>query len=1033
MASIEQPVQRITDYLNLTRQIEAKEKELPLTESKYRCQFDDTYEKLKKALSGYFDKIKPTVETVCKIYKAKISATNGKLAVAEGTVCYDYTPINAPDLAIRLGSEAIKLLAAVLGRNNVDANLAEFAKRYNTVVDIYANADGLKSQAVVLSLAALRNDISQLKAKRQQICKDSGELKSLTDQVAANSDRVMRAALINDKLEENESFDGDITLPVAYEAIDGRQLSKSGKIYLSTLDWNLKKDGFLLLRSDGAAEARGEISIFANNTVLRFLFAYPHLSKRVLLCDGYSTPEITALAGSLKDSVPQIFFGGDQRVKNSKDDIRHAICRLNETINERIMLLGQSRYDSITEYNEKNRDNPQPIILAVFNGYPSKYEDAYEDITSVLKNGKRAGVFFLIIENSETDEHSKYYSKALPSLDDITQNIATVKCDGGAVSLIFDGRCYNPDTRGPRYDVKNILCAFKSGERSEDDKIVYLDSIVENEDFSSSKRRSEFSKSLRIPIGKKGAMPVSIELRADAPTAHMAIIGTTGSGKTAFINSLVLSACNHYSPDELELHMMVMTKGDFTVFKDNGLPHLKTVVTGSDTLSASDILDFLSAEMSRRTTVMKNQDIYVYNQTAEKKMPRCMVIIDEFSELVKESDEACAQIERIAQMGRSFGISLIVSSTVFPVETNSLKHLFGNRIEFKSGENAGQLIQGAEDMQSTLTGAKGLCFYSSGGGISTVKVAYSESGEKLACHIGRVKDKYPSHTMKLQSEIKADRIAKEGDAPFTVRNARAAYDEEGIVRTRLGKSYLSNKSVEYPFDSSNNVLFIFGHYLETKAIEASLIKDILVLSKDIDSATAYYVDLNKNKALRRRDNVMKRMRDAWETCGKVAYAEHDGFDDIVDELKELIRERENDMDSEIHPILVVITKADEYFADDDRRDEIIELISSGKENNIYFVIQCSEYPRFFGSGDIISDCIILPDRMIDSEESYSSAMLCAAFEEMPASQTPRGIKLLRNASANSLHPKLHLLCVKNKFSLFIPYDNSEDYLRGAAD
>ena len=93
--------------------------------------------------------------------------------------------------------------------------------------------------------------------------------------------------------------------------------------------------------------------------------------------------------------------------------------------------------------------------------------------------------------------------------------------------------------------------------------------------------------------------------------------------------------------------MMVMVKGDFTVFKNHKLPHLKTLVTGGENITANDILDFLNEEMSRRTVAMKKQDIYVYNQTAKVKMPRCLIIIDEFAELVKESDEAIKQIENI--------------------------------------------------------------------------------------------------------------------------------------------------------------------------------------------------------------------------------------------------------------------------------------------------------------------------------------------------------------------------------------------------
>ena len=70
--------------------------------------------------------------------------------------------------------------------------------------------------------------------------------------------------------------------------------------------------------------------------------------------------------------------------------------------------------------------------------------------------------------------------------------------------------------------------------------------------------------------------------------------------------------------------------------------------------------------------------------------------------------------------------------------------------------------------------------------------------------------------------------------------------------------------------------------------------------------------------------------------------------------------------------------------------------------------------------------------LTETYQSYAQ-YIRELFEEMLASQTPRGTKLLRNASSKALHPKLHLLCIKNKFTLFVPYDNSEDYLNSIVD
>jgi hypothetical protein len=139
--------------------------------------------------------------------------------------------------------------------------------------------------------------------------------------------------------------------------------------------------------------------------------------------------------------------------------------------------------------------------------------------------------------------------------------------------------------------------------------------------------------------------------------------------------------------------------------------------------------------------------------------------------------------------------------------------------------------------------------------------------------------------MELQSQIKAVQVCAEKDAPFSTKRAKSHYDEEGILRTRLGKTYLSNKALEYAFDSKNNLLFLFGHYLDTKKMEASLIKDTLVLSKDIDQPTVYYIDYNKNASLKRAKTQIKRLRDDWVLAGKMEYSGSDEAEETLDEIR----------------------------------------------------------------------------------------------------------------------------------------------------
>ena len=175
------------------------------------------------------------------------------------------------------------------------------------------------------------------------------------------------------------------------------------------------------------------------------------------------------------------------------------------------------------------------------------------------------------------------------------------------------------------------------------------------------------------------------------------------------------------------------------------------------------------------------------------------------------------------------------------------------------------------------------------------------------------------------------------------------------------------------------------------------------------------------------------MRDEWALSGKMVYCGYDEVESTFDELTELINTREEDDESSLHPVLVVIARADDIFVDDDMCERLVELISRGKENNIYFAIQCNEPVSFYGSDKIINDAIIFPDRYSEGDDSYSSAGLCTALEAMPAGSTDKGRKLIANATLSALHPKLHILCNNNKMSIFIPYEYNEEYLKNITD
>ena len=153
-----------------------------------------------------------------------------------------------------------------------------------------------------------------------------------------------------------------------------------------------------------------------------------------------------------------------------------------------------------------------------------------------------------------------------------------------------------------------------------------------------------------------------------AKMPHMLIAGTTGSGKSVCMNSLIISLLYKAKPDEVKLIMVDPKMVELGIY--NGIPHLLIPVV-TDPKKAAGALQWAVTEMLRRYRMMSDagvRNLEEYNRQAEhdddyEKMPQIVVIIDELADLMlvaaKEVEES---ICRVAQMGRASGIHLIVAT-----------------------------------------------------------------------------------------------------------------------------------------------------------------------------------------------------------------------------------------------------------------------------------------------------------------------------------------------------------------------------------
>jgi len=246
---------------------------------------------------------------------------------------------------------------------------------------------------------------------------------------------------------------------------------------------------------------------------------------------------------------------------------------------------------------------------------------------------------------------------------------------------------------------------------------IYLRDLIESKLFIESKSP------LTIVLGKDiVGKPFVTDLKK---LPHLLIAGTTGSGKSVGINSMILSLLYKNSPDKLRLLMIDPKMLEFSIY--NNIPHLLTpVITKSK--QAVIALNNMVTEMERRYTMMsdtRTKNIENYNEKVCKEggeeLPYIVVIIDELADLMMTSGkEVEHSIARLAQMARAAGIHLIVATQRPSVDvvTGLIKANLPSRISYRVGQKVDSKIildqQGAEsllgrgDMLFTPPGATGL-------------------------------------------------------------------------------------------------------------------------------------------------------------------------------------------------------------------------------------------------------------------------------------------------------------------------------------
>ena len=270
-------------------------------------------------------------------------------------------------------------------------------------------------------------------------------------------------------------------------------------------------------------------------------------------------------------------------------------------------------------------------------------------------------------------------------------------------SLAFGGSWLHQDTSYLEKDRPRFTCLLGIEiPNSKREGVFFGDLINDNLFFND-------QGSLRLALGKNiSGENIYTDLEK---MPHLLIAGTTGSGKSVGINSMIMSLIIKFKPNECKLILIDPKMLELSAYE--GIPHLLSPVI-TDAKKATSALGWTVKEMNNRYKLMSKvgvRNIDGYNEKHKLKMPYIVVVVDEMSDLMLVAGKEIENyIQKLSQMARAAGIHIIMATQRPSVDviTGTIKANFPTRISFQVtskidsrtilGEQGAEQLLGKGDM-----------------------------------------------------------------------------------------------------------------------------------------------------------------------------------------------------------------------------------------------------------------------------------------------------------------------------------------------
>lgn len=390
------------------------------------------------------------------------------------------------------------------------------------------------------------------------------------------------------------------------------------------------------------------------------------------------------------DEVKMVFLVNQQEA-DALEDVRYLPHVWDNQRTIRFVATNEAEAYTVGEYiKEQTLDTEARDIRKILKTRPyyvifvldKKLLECHEGFKEILQSDNNMGVSIV----SAHEELPKEVQKLI-TLELRYRNVCTTMSADGGDDIAFEMDDYDPaDGKTVMSILANTTLKTVARDQELPKMVTFLEMLKTGrvEQLNSLKRWQENNpvKSLAAPVGiAADGMPMMLDLHEKRQGPHGLVAGMTGSGKSEFIITYILSMAVNYHPDEVAFVLIDYKGGGLAGAFENSqtgvkLPHLVGTITNLDGASIQRSLLSIESELLRRQKIFNEvksevnegtMDIYAYQKLyragrVSKPLPHLFIISDEFAELKQQQPEFMSKLISAARIGRSLGIHLILAT-----------------------------------------------------------------------------------------------------------------------------------------------------------------------------------------------------------------------------------------------------------------------------------------------------------------------------------------------------------------------------------